>query len=111
VGYTGGQASGPTYRHMQDHTEALCIEFDPAVITYQELLAHWSRMHSPVRKTKCQYRSAVWYTNAKQQGWAEAHLQAVKERVGGVIHSAVEPVTTFYRAEEYHQNFITKQQW
>jgi peptide-methionine (S)-S-oxide reductase len=111
VGYTGGQAPDPTYRHMQDHTEALLLEFDPEVISYEDLLQHWSRMHSPVRKTKCQYRSAVWYTNAKQQVLAEAHLAAVKERVGGVIHSAVEAATKFYRAEEYHQNFITKQQF
>lgn len=81
-------------------------------ISYKGLLEHWGRMHNPtIKKTMCQYRAAVWYVNEKQQKEAESFVKELEGRIGGKVHSAIEPVTRFYRAEEYHQNFITKQRW
>lgn len=109
VGYTGGQTLHPTYRNIQDHTEALLVEFDPTFVTYKDLCMEWSRMHTPVGKPKCQYRSAIWYLDQEQQ---ETALEVVKglTAVHGTdnVSSSVEPVTRFYRAEEYHQNFMAK---
>ena len=91
-----------------DHTEALLIEFDPNVVAYEDLLITWSRMHSPTSTAKCQYRSAVWYLNEDQQAEAEGVLDGMKAITSGTVTSKVEPVTRFYRAEEYHQNYLSK---
>lgn len=110
VGYTGGKELNPTYRNMKDHTEAMWIEFDPAKVSYEDLLIEWSRMHSPVGyKTKCQYRSAVWYLNDEQRAAAEEVLAGMKAVARDTVYSDVEAATRFYRAEEYHQKFISKQ--
>lgn len=112
VGYTGGKTLHPTYQSIQDHTEALRIEFDPTVVSYETLLAAWTRMHSPTNtKSTCQYRASVWYLNEPQRQAAQTHLAALAERIGKPVTSTVEPATKFYRAEEYHQNFIQNQRW
>ena len=116
MGYSGGHKLNPTYRNIQDHTEALLIEFDPTIISYEDLVLEWSRMHSPVGKTKCQYRSAVWYLDEEQKEIADEVVQGMKAYMSrnaaskwmAEISSSVEPVTSFYRAEEYHQNFLTR---
>ena len=112
VGYTGGKTSNPTYKSIQDYSEALWIEYDPNQISYEQLLQYWVRMHNPTNtKSKCQYRAAVWYLSDKQQKQARTFLQDLEQRLGKPVTSSVEPATTFYRAEEYHQNFITNQRW
>jgi peptide-methionine (S)-S-oxide reductase len=111
VGYTGGTAMNPTYRNMQDHTEALKIEFDPSKVSYQDLLREWSRMHHPNYPTKVQYRSAVWYLEepTHQRAYAEQAVKAMREaHPRETLHTSVEPAGKFYRAEEYHQNFLAK---
>lgn len=110
VGYSGGRERNPTYQTIKDHTEALLIEFDPTQITYEDLLIEWSRMHSPLYKSKCQYRSAVWYVNEEQKEAAEEVLRGMKATARGQeIHSSVEKATRFYQAEDYHQNFMSRQ--
>ena len=99
----------PTYRNIKDHTEALLIEFDPNKVSYEELVIEWSRMHTPIGKRKCQYRSAVWYLNDDQKEACEDIVAGMKASYGSGVDSSVEPATRFYRGEEYHQNFTTKQ--
>lgn len=111
VGYTGGQELMPTYRQIKDHTEAILIEFDPSIVTYDDFLIEWSRMHTPVGKTKCQYRSAIWFLNDEQKEAADEVLACLKVMARYDFQSSVEPATRFYKAEEYHQNFILKQKW
>lgn len=65
-------------------------------------------MHSPVYAGKCQYRSAVWYLNEEQMEQAEQVLEGMKAASRDPMHSSVEPATSFYRAEEYHQQFLSK---
>jgi len=109
VGYTGGNKLHPTYKKIVDHTEALLIEFDPKLVSYEDLLISWSRMHTPVYERKCQYRSAVWYLNDEQKEVAEEVLEGIKAaRRGDKVYSTVEKATRFYRAEEYHQDFLNK---
>lgn len=110
VGYSGGKTESPTYRCIRDHTEALLIEFDPQIVSYEHLVETWSKMHTPIGRTKCQYRSAVWFLNASQQRTAEKVVADMLDRLGSSkAESSVEPATRFYRAEEYHQNFTAKQ--
>jgi peptide-methionine (S)-S-oxide reductase len=101
VGYAGGTAPNPTYQNIQDYTEALLIEFDPTVISYRALLGLWKDMHSPYPSNR-QYRSAVLTTNAAQDEVAREFCQKIQ-------FVDIEPATTFYLAEEYHQNFLQKQ--
>jgi peptide-methionine (S)-S-oxide reductase len=110
VGYSGGCALMPTYRQIKDHTEALLIEFDPKIVGYDDLLIVWSRMHRPTRETKCQYRSAIWYLNEDQKEAAAEVLAGMQAGSRERLVSSVEKATRFYRAEEYHQDFVLKQQ-
>ena len=85
------------------------IQFDPSVVTYEDLLLiTWSRMHSPTQKSKCQYRSVVWYLNDDQKEEAEGLLEGMQAFSRGPVHSSVEPFTRFYKAEEYHQDYLMK---
>lgn len=110
VGYTGGVEKNATYKRMLDHTEAMWIEFDPNVLSYEDMCIEWSRMHSPTYKNKCQYRSAVWYLDDDQKEVAEQVVAGMKAALRQELFTSVEPATTFYKAEEYHQRFMAKQQ-
>lgn len=111
VGYTGGVEAFPTYSAIKDSTEAVLIEFDPSAISYEKILDFWAQSHSPFFPQKCQYRSAIWYRNEEQKAAAEcviANLQN-KRGEGKKVYADVEPIGPFYRAEEYHQDFLNKQ--
>ena len=100
----------PTYRSIKDHTEAVLIEFNPQLVTYEDLLIEWSRMHTPCYKGKTQYRSAIWYLDEEQKATAEEVLKGMKSNSrGNTLYTDLEPVTRFYKAEEYHQDFMSKQ--
>jgi peptide methionine sulfoxide reductase MsrA len=100
VGYAGGLEPDPTYRNIQDYSEALLIEFDPTVSTYEEILKLYRGMHTPYPSNR-QYRSAIMCLDEKQ-------LKIATEFCKGEKHIDVEPATKFYLAEEYHQNYIKK---
>lgn len=109
VGYSGGKELNPTYTNIKDHTEALLVEFDPNEVTYEDLCLDWSRMHNPTYDEKqCQYRSAVWYLNNEQKEIVEEVVGGMKAATSCPIYTSTEKVTRFYKAEEYHQNFLTK---
>ena len=93
---------------MQDHTEAFLVEFDPNHVTYEDLVITWTQLHNPCYKSSCQYRSAVWYLNEEQKEIAEEVVETWKASAKEPLYTSVEPALTFYRAEEYHQSFLTK---
>ena len=114
VGYTGGSTPDPTYQAISDHTEALRVEFDPTRVSYEELVNKFWKEHDPMpfAMVGYQYQSAVWHHTPTQ----EAVIAAVKARLSDGSPSAnardgtaQAPAAPFYRAEEYHQNFIVKQ--
>mmetsp|Transcript_9534 Transcript_9534/g.13308 ORF Transcript_9534/g.13308 Transcript_9534/m.13308 type:complete len:129 (-) Transcript_9534:234-620(-) len=112
VGYTGGSEPNPTYTNIRDATEAILIEFDPSIITYEDILNEWSNQHSPYFNQKTQYRSAIFYRNEMQQKVALEKLDALKDKAeveDRNVFVSVEEVGPFYKAEEYHQDFLTKQ--
>ena len=110
VGYTGGDAPNPTYQNIQDATEAVLIEFDPKVISYEKLLEEWSRQHYPFMPQKTQYRSAIFVKNEKEQKLAEDLVERIKKETGKArVFTDIEKAGAFYRAEEYHQDFLNKQ--
>lgn len=109
VGYTGGKKLNPTYQNIMDATEAFLVEFDPSIISYEEILDEWADQHAPFYPSKCQYRSAIFYSNDKQLDAARNKVEELSKGGQRKVYVDLEPVTAFYRAEEYHQDFLEKQ--
>jgi peptide-methionine (S)-S-oxide reductase len=98
----------PSYDDLQDFTEAIWVEFDPTAITYAELLTEWTCLHKPTEdQSKHQrYKSVIWYLDGTQQRAAEQVVAQWKVSVDPLpLYTAVLPVTTFYAAEDYHQDY------
>jgi methionine-S-sulfoxide reductase len=109
VGYAGGTTPDPTYRSMGDHTETVQLEYDPTVISYDELLAEFWAAHSPIRPARSrQYASIIFYHDTEQREAAEASKRRMEELLGTRLHTEIVPLGHFYLAEEYHQRFYEK---
>jgi methionine-S-sulfoxide reductase len=120
VGYTGGSFRYPTYQDIRQgntgHAEAIEVVFDPAIISYEQLLDYFFRLHDPTTKNRqgndmgSQYRSAIFYHTDEQK---EIALK-VKERVSKSgkwkreITTEIVPASQFYAAEDYHQDYLMK---
>jgi peptide-methionine (S)-S-oxide reductase len=119
-GYAGGTTENPTYedvcRHETGHAEVVEVEFDPAQATYEQLLdVFWSN-HDPTTRDRqgpdigSQYRSVVFYHSPEQQKAAAAKKEELDRsgRFRRPIVTQIEPAPAFYRAEEYHQEYLRK---
>lgn len=117
-GYTGGARPQPTYEQVcsgaTGHAEAVLVTFDPAEVSYEDLLAEFWRHHDPTTPNRqgpdvgTQYRSAVFTRNEEQEKAARASLAEYQARFGRPIVTEVTPATTFWPAEEYHQRYTEK---
>jgi peptide-methionine (S)-S-oxide reductase len=118
VGYTGGQVPDPGYERVckgrTGHAEAVEVWFDPAQVSYAELLETFWRIHNPTTRNRqgfdfgSQYRSAIFCHDAGQQEAAIASRDAQQESVRRQIVTQISPASAFYRAEEYHQHYLEK---
>lgn len=116
-GYTGGTAARPTYEQVctgkTGNAEAVEILFDPAKVTYEQLARRFFEIHDPTERNRqgldvgTQYRSAVFYTNDEQKRTAEKLIGLLRGRGYDVVTEVV-PATTFWPAEEYHQEYLAK---
>jgi methionine-S-sulfoxide reductase len=110
VGYAGGTTASPTYYNIGDHSETIEVDFDPAIIAYEQLLvAFWSGHDASYPPYSVQYRSAIFYTTDQQQKLANDSKQAEEARLGKPIHTDIELGTGFYVAEDYHQKYDLRQ--
>lgn len=111
VGYTGGKKlTNVHYRNIQDHTEAIQIDFDPSVVSYDDLLAKWWKAINPHGSSRsCQYKSAVWYHNDDQKKKIEASIAAIEKASGRKVTVEHMKASEFFLAEEYHQHYVAKQ--
>ena len=119
-GYTGGTVAHPTYRQVcsgaTGHAEAVEVAFDPAVISYDDLLEIFFALHDPTTKDRqgadvgTQYRSAIFYHSSAQKEAAEAMIRRLDaEKIfPAPIVTEVVPAETFYCAEDYHQNYFAE---
>jgi len=117
-GYTGGKIERPTYAEICNgdtgHAEAIAIEFDADIISFDELLLIFFRTHNPTTLNRqgndvgTQYRSAVFYHNDEQKQQAEAMIaRLTAEQVyDKPIVTEITPASEFYKAEDYHQNYF-----
>jgi peptide-methionine (S)-S-oxide reductase len=110
VGYAGGHQPNPSYPQVctgsTGHAEVVQVEYDPETVSYDELLNTFLSVHDPHIQEKAQYRSVIFYHDDEQKQLAERLVRA--ENGERPLATAVEPAPTFYRAEEYHQQYLAK---
>ncbi len=120
VGYCGGTVENPTYEQVctdrTGHAEVVQVEFDPAKVNYEQLLEVFWNSHDPTQLNRqgpdhgTQYRSVIFYHDDAQRQAAEASKSALDQsgRFRRPIVTLIEPAKPFYRAEEYHQQYLAK---
>ena len=119
-GYIGGKTINPTYKEISNgdtgHAEAIEITFDPAKISFGELLEIFFATHDPTTLNRqgndigTQYRSEIFYNNAAQKQLSEDYiaLMTTENTFGKPIVTKISAATTFYEAEDYHQNYYNQ---
>ena len=114
VGYTGGDVPNATYRNHGTHAEGIEILFDPAVVSYRQLLEFFFQIHDPSTRNRqgndkgLSYRSAIYYTSDAQKAVAEDTIRDV-DASGlwpGKVVTEVEPAGAFWEAEAEHQDYL-----
>jgi peptide-methionine (S)-S-oxide reductase len=120
VGYEGGTLDNPTYRDVctdrTGHAEVVEVDYDPERVSYEDLLNVFWNNHNPTTLNRqgpdvgTQYRSVVFYHTPEQQATAVASKERLERegRFKRPIVTQIVPASTFYRAEEYHQQYLAK---
>jgi peptide-methionine (S)-S-oxide reductase len=118
VGYTGGHAPQPTYEqvcgHGTGHAEAVEVWFDPASVSYEQLLETFWQLHDPTTRNRqgmdigSQYRSGIFFHTPEQEAAAVASREREQPKRRRKIVTEITPASAFYRAEEYHQRYFEK---
>ena len=118
-GYTAGQTVNPTYQTVSvggtGHTEAVRVQYDPAKVSYPQLVEYFWRHIDPTVKDQqfcdkgSQYRSGIYWQNDAERQTAQASLDTlIKSGRFPAIHTELEPASVFYLAEDYHQDYYKK---
>jgi peptide-methionine (S)-S-oxide reductase len=119
-GYMGGNLQNPTYQQVctdtTGHAEVVEVTFDPKKVSYEQLLDRFWQVHDPTQLNRQgpdfgkQYRSAIFYYSPEQEAAAKASKETLEKsgRYRKPIATQIEPASTFWRAEEYHQKYFEK---
>jgi len=118
VGYAGGQLDHPTYEDVctdrTGHAEVVEVTFDPAVISYHDLLEVFWNNHNPTTLNRqgpdvgAQYRSAIFFHSPEQESEAKSSRESAQQRFPKPIVTEITPAQTFWPAEDYHQQYLEK---
>ena len=118
VGYSGGTTDNPTYQNVcydnTDHAEVILIEYDESIISYQALLDNFWKCHDPTTLNKqgadigTQYRSIIFYFSSDQKKISEISKENNQKKFQNKIVTEIVKAEKFFKAEEYHQNYIQK---
>jgi peptide-methionine (S)-S-oxide reductase len=118
VGYEGGTLANPTYEqvctHRTGHAEVVQVEFDPEEVSYEQLLETFWAEHDPTMLNRqgpdvgSQYRSVVFFHTPEQEAAARASRERAQESFDRPIVTEITPAAEFWRAEEYHQQYLVK---
>ncbi|HAB13125.1 MAG TPA: peptide-methionine (S)-S-oxide reductase [Planctomycetaceae bacterium] len=118
VGYCGGNLENPTYQDVctgtTGHAEVVEVEFEPDQVSFETLLDLFWQCHDPTTLNRqgpdvgTQYRSAIFFHSPEQQQVAEVSRAAAQERISRPIATEITGASTFFRAEEYHQQYLEK---
>jgi methionine-S-sulfoxide reductase len=120
VGYSGGTTKNPSYEQVcgggTGYAESVLVEFDPSIVSYERLLYHFWKIHDPTQVDRqgndvgSQYRSAI-FAHSEEQREAAERSRAELERSGKFrepVATRIEPASEFWRAEDYHQDYLTQ---
>ncbi len=117
-GYAGGHLANPSYEQVctgeTGHAEVVQVEFDPAVISFADLLKVFFATHDPTTLNRqghdvgTQYRSVVFVRNPEQRRAAESAVQAAADLWGKTVVTEIVPFAAFYPAEEYHRRYFER---
>ncbi|MCB9953889.1 MAG: peptide-methionine (S)-S-oxide reductase MsrA [Planctomycetaceae bacterium] len=116
VGYSGGDVPHATYRNHGTHAEAIEVVFDPAQLSYRQLLEFFFQIHDPTTPNRqgndigTSYRSAIYYTSDEQKQVAEQLISEVNQsrKWPGPVVTQVEPASDFWEAEPEHQDYLLR---
>lgn len=120
VGYLGGNFENPTYRDVctgrTGHAEVVEVEYDPSIVTYEELLKAFWENHDPTQHQQqipdagAQYRSAIFFHTPEQETAARNSRQRLESdgTYKRPLATEITPASKFYKAEEYHQQYVEK---
>ena len=118
VGYSGGHFPDPTYKDVcsgrTGHAEVVQVEYDPAQVTYNDLLNVFWENHDPTTMNRqgpdvgAQYRSAIFFHTPEQESAAKASKEKMQARFKNKIVTEITAASEFYRAEDYHQQYLEK---
>ena len=118
VGYTGGRTDNPSYEqvcsHTTGHAEAVLVEYDPAQVTYDQLLDAFWQLHDPTQLNRQgpdvgdQYRSAIFFHSPEQEIAAKESKEAAQARFKRPIVTEITAAPEFWPAEDYHQRYLEK---
>lgn len=109
VGYAGGTTPNPSYYAIGDHAEVIQVDYDPAKIRYEDLVEIFWQSHTPTyQPLSTQYQNVLFYSGPEQERVALASRERVAAELGRRVLTRVEPLTAFYRAEDYHQKYYLR---
>jgi peptide-methionine (S)-S-oxide reductase len=116
-GYAGGSTPSPTYEEVcsgdTGHAEVIQVTYDPGMISYEEILDVFWQAHDPTTldrqggDTGTQYRSIILYADESQRAAAEASRKKAQTKHRDPIVTQIQPLTQFWKAEDYHQNYYS----
>lgn len=116
AGYAGGRNENPTYESHPGHAEAVEITYDPNVTDYKHLLDFFFQIHNPTTMNQqgndkgTAYRSAIFFGNEEEKEIAQEMIEIVDEsgRWNEPVVTTLEPLTRFWPAEDYHQDYLER---
>ena len=118
VGYCGGNSPNTNYREVctgtTNHAEAVKLEFDPKVISYEEIIKKFFEFHDPTTLNSQgpdfgpQYRSEIFYLNDNQKNIAKKIIEKYNENLSGKVVTKLSQIKNYCTAEEYHQKYLEK---
>tara|TARA_B100000953_G_C17717145_1_gene324201 strand:+ start:33 stop:476 length:444 start_codon:yes stop_codon:yes gene_type:complete len=118
VGYCGGNSLETTYKEVctdkTNHAEVVKLEFDPKIISYEEILVYFFKIHDPTTLNSqgpnfgTQYRSEIFYLNSNQKDIAEKIIEKENKKLSGKVVTKLSIIKNYCTAEEYHQKYLEK---
>jgi len=114
VGYVGGTNDHPTYEFHPGHAEAIRVTFDEAKTSYDALFDYFFRIHDPTTLNRqgndigASYRSAIFFANEDEKVFAQKAIERNQPFWQNPITTTLEPLSTFWSAEDYHQDYLQK---
>jgi len=117
-GYAGGEIENPSYQQictgLTGHAEVVQLDFDSSIVSYNTLLEMFFTLHDATQLNRqgndvgTQYRSVIYYHNEKQKAESEAMIDALQKQIREPIVTELSPLTNFYPAEQYHQDYYNE---